>query len=95
MLQHPESESHHALEPTVGEQLRLAEFNHKLDKLDGEELREIAKILAKQALVVQPSAIRFLAHEAARNLMEPVSSENWMETARIITDALRPELQEE
>lgn len=94
MLQHPENESLNTLEPTVGEQLRLAEFNHKLDKLDGKELREIAKILAKQALVVQPSAIRYLAREAARNLMEPVSPENWMETAKTISAALKPEVRE-
>jgi len=94
MLQHPESERENALEPTVGEQLRLAEFNHKLDKLDGDELREIAKILAKQALVVQPSAIRFLAHEAARNLMEPVSSNDWMKVAAEVVDALKPDVQE-
>jgi len=92
---HPEVEEGNPLEPTIGEQLRLADFNNKLEKLDRAELLEIAKLLARQALVTQPSAIRFLAREAAQNLVNPATSDRWRDNAKQISDALRGGLQEE
>mgnify|MGYP003141560865 CR=1 FL=1 len=92
---HPEVEEGNPLEPTIGEQLRLADFNNKLEKLDRAELLEIAKLLAKQALVTQPSAIRFLAREPAQNLVNPATSDRWRDNAKQISDALRGGLQEE
>lgn len=87
---HPEVESAHSIEPTVGEQLRLAEFNRKIEKLDRDEILEIAKLLAKQALVSQPSVIRYLAHEAARNLGGG-SFRNWSQEVDQIKVALTDE----
>ena len=65
---HPERGPDDGLEPTVGEQLRLAQFLNALDKANEAELREIARAMAQQVLVTFPSAMRFLAREAARNL---------------------------
>ncbi len=92
---HPEIEEGNPLEPTIGEQLRLADFNNKLERLDRAELLEIAKLLAKQALVTQPSAIRFLAREAAQNLVNPATAERWTDNAKKIRAALKDELQDE
>lgn len=75
--QHPERGIDDGLEPTVGEQLRLAQFVNALDKANEDELREIAKQMAQQVLVTYPSALRFLAREAARNLAgQPWSPES-------------------
>lgn len=87
MLNHPEVESENALEPTIGEQLRLVEFNRKIEGLSRDELIEIAKLLAKQALVSQPSVIRYLAHEAARNLGGGLMKD-WTKEAKGIKHAL-------
>lgn len=74
---HPERGIDDGLEPTVGEQLRLAQFVNALDKANEDELREIAKQMAQQVLVTYPSALRFLAREAARNLAgQPWSPES-------------------
>ena len=87
MLNHPEVESENALEPTIGEQLRLVEFNRKIEGLSRDELLEIAKLLAKQALVSQPSVIRYLAHEAARKLGGG-SMKDWSEEVKQMNHAL-------
>ena len=74
---HAEREMDNGLEPTVGEQLRLAQFVNALDKASEDELRTIAKQMAQQVLVTFPSALRFLAREAARNLAgQPWSAES-------------------
>lgn len=65
---HPEGGDEGGFEPTIGEELRLAEFLKGLDKANEDELRTIAKQMAQQILVVYPSAMRWLAREAARNL---------------------------
>lgn len=70
---HPERGIDDGLEPTVGEQLRLAQFVNALDRASEQELREIAKQMAQQVMVTYPSALRFLAREAARNL----SGQQW------------------
>ena len=90
-IDHPEVDNQNPLEPTVGEQLRFAEFSKQLEKLDREELLEIARLLAKQALVMQPSAIRYLAKEAAQNLVAPASAEKWMRSAEVVRSALLEE----
>lgn len=65
---HPERAQDNGLEPTVGEQLRLGEFLKKLDGLGEAELKELCRAMAQQVLLVYPSAMRFLAREAAKNL---------------------------
>jgi hypothetical protein len=74
---HPERGQDDGLEPTVGEQLRLAEFLKALEKANEAELREISKQMAQQILVVYPAAIRYLSREAARNMAgEPWTKES-------------------
>jgi hypothetical protein len=68
MMEHPEAGGDASFEPTVGEQLRLAQFTNALDKASESELREISKIMAKQVMVTYPAAMRFLATEAAKNM---------------------------
>lgn len=68
MIEHPEATGDSSFEPTVGEQLRLAQFTNALDRASEEELREISKVMAKQVLVIYPAAMRFLATEAAKNM---------------------------
>ena len=87
-IDHPEVDNQNPLEPTVGEQLRFTEFSKQIEKLDREELLEIARMLAKQALVMQPSAIRYLAREAAQNLGAPPSIEKWMRSAEVVRSTL-------
>jgi ABC-type Zn uptake system ZnuABC Zn-binding protein ZnuA len=87
MKDHPEVKVLNTLEPTVGEQLRLVEFNKKLDQANEAELREIAKLLAQQAIVSQPAVIRYLAREAAQNLSGIHNSE-----AESIMAALKKQL---
>lgn len=67
-MQHPEQPRDAGLEPTVGEQLRLAEALQLIERAGTDDLRQIARLLAQQALMVQPAAIRYLSREAARNL---------------------------
>jgi hypothetical protein len=86
MQSHPEADSDNTIEPTVGEQLRLVEFNRKLESLGREELLDISKTLAKQTLVTQPSVIRWLAHEAARNLAG--QTKDWSEEVKQLRNAL-------
>lgn len=81
MLSHPEASDANFLEPTIGEQFRFEEFKRGLEKMDDvKELREIATLLAKQALVIQPASIRYLAKEAARNLSSS-SGRDWSTVA--------------
>lgn len=87
MNSHPEAGPANLIEPTVGEHLRLAEFLRKIEKLDRNELLEITKLLAKQALVSHPSVIRYLAHEAARNLGDK-GFKDWTEEVISIKSAL-------
>ena len=86
-MHHPEAVTENVIEPTVGEQLRLAEFNKKIEKLDRLELLEITQMLAKQALVTHPSVIRYLAHEAARNLSGG-GLKDWSQEAKQIRQTL-------
>ena len=56
------------IEASVNDHLQYAKLVKEFDKLDKEELKEVAIELAKLALVMQPAAIRWAAHEAATNL---------------------------
>lgn len=88
MISHPEASDANSLEPTIGEQFRFEEFKRGLEKMDDvKELREIATLLAKQALVIQPASIRYLAKEAARNMTSSSGSE-WSSVASAIRERL-------
>ena len=79
LKEHPEANNGNSFEPTVGEQLRFAEFSKNLDKADPKEVLEVAKMLGKQAMVTQPAVIRYLAKEAANNLMGNGLTKDWSE----------------
>lgn len=69
VMDHPEmSIGDHHMEATVGEQVRLGKFIASIEELGATELRELCRTMAEQVFVVYPAAMRFLAHEAARNL---------------------------
>ena len=88
MTEHPEVDKSNLLEPTIGEQIRFEDFRRGLSKLDSlDELRELATLLAKQAMVIQPATIRYLAKEAARNLVSS-SGMDWSQAAETIRDHL-------
>lgn len=55
-------------EPTVGEHLRLGQFVAAIEKASPDQLRDLCKRLAQQALLVYPAMLRGLAWEAAENL---------------------------
>jgi len=67
-MDHPEQQGDRGLEPTVGEQLRLGEFLKALEQASEQELRQMCRVMAQQVLITYPSAMRYLAREAARNL---------------------------
>lgn len=88
MPKHPEADEANSLEPTIGEQFRFEEFKRGVEKMDSvKDLREIAMLLAKQALVIQPASIRYLAKEAARNLSS-ASGRDWSEVASEMRERL-------
>lgn len=92
MDRHPERAQDTGMEPTVGEELRLGEFLRMLERASIEELQAMCRLLARQALVVYPSAIRYLAREAAQNLSgRPAWSEE--ATARVM-DAIQTSVEE-
>ena len=88
MKEHPEANKGNSFEPTIGEQLRFAEFSKNLDKADPREVLEVAKMLGKQAMVTQPAVIRYLAKEAASNLMGNGLTKDWSEEVDQIRRAL-------
>jgi hypothetical protein len=57
-----------AIEPSVNELLVYRRTLDDIQRMGVEELRHISRILARQALVVQPAAMRWLARDAAGNL---------------------------
>lgn len=88
MKGHPEVENENVLEPTIGEQLRYEDFKRGVEKLESvSELRELVLLLAKQAMVLQPASIRYLAKEAARNLTA-ASGQDWTKVASDIREHL-------
>jgi hypothetical protein len=64
-MDHPESCGSQALEPSVGELLRLRQFLSGIEKLGEKELRELCGQLAHHVLVLHPSVVRFLVKEIA------------------------------
>lgn len=56
------------IEPSVNDQLKFAKFVKGLEQLDRDELHKVSIELARLALLMQPAAIRWAAHEAAANL---------------------------
>lgn len=67
------------IEASVNDHLQYAKLVKEFDKLDKQELKEIAIELAKLALVMQPAAIRWAAHEAATNLGGIDGATTWTE----------------
>ncbi len=67
------------IEASVNDHLQYAKLVKEFDKLDKEELKEVAIELAKLALVMQPAAIRWAAHEAATNLGGIDGATTWTE----------------
>ncbi len=67
------------LEPSVGDQLRYAQFIKGIEKLNHDELKELVTELARLALVQQPAAIRWAAYEAAQNLGGLDGKTGWFE----------------
>ena len=67
------------MEASVNDHLQYAKLVKEFDKLDKEELKEVAIELAKLALVMQPAAIRWAAHEAATNLGGIDGATTWTE----------------
>ena len=91
MSEHPEVSDTNSLEPTIGEQLRYEDLKRGIDRIDDlGELRELAKLLAKQAILIQPASIRYLAKEAARNLAS-APADKWLEMAETLNSHLTQE----
>lgn len=67
-MEHPECQGMQAIEPSVGELLRLKEFLEGIERLNEAELREMCRQMAHQVLVGYPATMRWLAREAAMNL---------------------------
>lgn len=65
---HPEANTSGGIEPTIGEELRLAEFLKGVDRASEADLRALMPSLARQLLVVYPATMRWLARSAAENL---------------------------
>lgn len=56
------------IEPSVNDHMKFAKLVKEFDSLDRDSLKEVAIELARLALLMQPAAIRWAAHEAASNL---------------------------
>jgi hypothetical protein len=65
-MDHPESCGSQALEPSVGELLRMRQFQDGIEKLGEKDLRVLCSKLAYQVLVLHPSVVRYLVKEIAR-----------------------------
>jgi hypothetical protein len=67
-MDHPESQGSQAMEPSVGDLLRLRQFQDGLEKCGEAELREICKTMAYQVFVCHPGVVRWLTREAVNGL---------------------------
>jgi hypothetical protein len=56
------------IEASVNDQLRFASLVKGIEKMDRDQLLEIATELARLAYVIQPAGMRWAAKEAAQNL---------------------------
>lgn len=63
-------EQENAIEARMDEQFAYERFVRSLAGATRSDLEEMCKLLAKQAMVLYPSAMRYMAKEAARNLTE-------------------------
>ena len=54
-----------ALEPSVGERLRLGQAISAIEKADEKQLRKLAIEMAHLVLMVHPATVRYLVKEAA------------------------------
>ncbi len=52
-------------EPTIGDELRYTEICRLIDNAPPDELRKVAKDLARHSICIQQGALRFLARKAA------------------------------
>ena len=66
---HPEAVGAGAFEPTIGEQIRLDRFLEGVKSSGREELLSAVQMLAKHFYVTHPATVRWLAKEAAKNLV--------------------------
>lgn len=64
---HPELEGTNpsVLEPTIGDQLRYRDALQAIAKASDDELHKVVELLAYQAFVVHPAAIRYMVNCAA------------------------------
>jgi hypothetical protein len=60
-MSYPERLGIQALEPSVGDLLRLKSFLDGMDRLSEADVRKACRLLTEQALVSQPAMIRWLA----------------------------------
>lgn len=81
--QNPERGKSNALEPSVGDQLRLGQAVSMLERADTEQLRRLAIEMAQLVFVVHPSTVRYLVKEAAENLRGR-EEEPYLEMARAL-----------
>ena len=64
-MDHPESLGMQAMEPSVGDLLRLREFQSVLERAGEADLREMCRLMARQVFVTHPAVVRYLSREAA------------------------------
>jgi hypothetical protein len=67
-MDHPESHGTQAIEPSVGDLLKLREFLDGVERLREKELKQLCRQMAQQLLVAYPAVVRWLSREAAANL---------------------------
>jgi len=67
-MDHPESLGMQAMEPSVGDLLRLRAFLDGPEKAGERDLREICRSMAQQVFVTHPAVVRYLSREAASAL---------------------------
>ncbi len=64
------------IEPSLNDQLRHERLVRDMEKLGRDDLLEVARDLARLALLMQPAVIRWAAHEAASNLINPWNAQD-------------------
>ena len=66
---HPEAMELAAMEPTIGQQMRCDSFVAACEGLSRTELLEAIRPLAQHFFCTSPQVVRWLASEAAKNLV--------------------------
>lgn len=67
-MDHPESLGMQAMEPSVGDLLRLREFQSVLERAGEADLRKMCQLMAQQVFVTHPAVVRYLSREAAAGI---------------------------